>query len=804
MTRTSVPLLAAALLAAVLAATPLPATAAWPHDPTVNVPVCTANGEQALTGILSDGAGGAIVTWTDYRSGTNFDVYAQRISARGLVRWTADGVALCTATGNQSPSTTLVPDGAGGAIVTWQDGRSGTTDIYAQRISAAGAVQWTANGVALCTATGGQYSPTIVSDGAGGAIAAWEDIRSGTNDIYVQRISAAGTTQWTANGVALCTATGIQQSPTITSDGAGGAIVTWQDARSGTTDIYAQRISASGTVQWTADGVALCTAASAQNYPTIVPDGASGAIVTWMDFRNGANYDIYAQRILAGGTVQWTANGVALCTATGEQWAPAIATDGAGGAIVTWRDLRIGNYDIYAQRILAGGTVLWTANGLALCNATGDQTYPKIVSDDAGGAIVVWDDLRSGGNDIYAQRVSPTGAAQWVANGLALSTAIGNQQYPVIATDGAGGAIATWIDFRSANFDVYAQRVDRWGYLGAEPTIASVRDVPNDQGGRMKVSWYPSDLDAAQDSGVASYWIWRSVPPNYAATALSRGALLLDSDESGVQPAGKVISTTVEAGQTIFWEYVGSQVAAGDVGYSYVISTTSDSVGTSNPYTMVRVQARASTGSTFWNSAPDSGYSVDNLAPPTPAPFTGQYASGTATLHWAVSTAADLAEYRLHRGGTADFVPGPANLVVAQPDTGYVDAAGARYHYKLCAVDVHGNASGFSTLLPSGTVDVPGAAVPRAVFLAPPAPNPAHGATTLRFGLPRTAKVELALYDQQGRRVRSLLGGMQPAGEQTITWNGRDESGRSLPAGLYFVRLATEGRTFVSRLAVIR
>jgi len=194
---------------------------------------------------------------------------------------------------------------------------------------------------------------------------------------------------------------------------------------------------------------------------------------------------------------------------------------------------------------------------------------------------------------------------------------------------------------------------------------------------------------------------------------------------------------------------------------------------------------------------------VDNLAPAAPTPFTGEYASGTARLHWAESPDADLAGYRLHRGGTVDFVPGPSNLVAAQPDTGYTDVAGARYYYKLCAVDVHGNAGGFSTLLPASTTDVPPGAPPRVTFLAPPAPNPAHGAATLRFGLPRAARVELALYDQQGRCVRSLLAGTLPAGERTLTWDGRDESGRALPAGLYFVRLATEGRTFVSRLAVI-
>ena len=136
--------------------------------------------------------------------------------------------------------------------------------------------------VALCTAANDQAYPTIVSDGAGGAIVTWQDYRSGTtSDIYAQRVNAAGVPQWTANGVALCTAAGVQQSPTIVSDGAGGAIVTWQDLRGGTTyDIYAQRVNAAGVPLWTADGVAQCTAGNDQLVPMIASDGAGGAIVT--------------------------------------------------------------------------------------------------------------------------------------------------------------------------------------------------------------------------------------------------------------------------------------------------------------------------------------------------------------------------------------------------------------------------------------------------------------------------------------------------------------------------------------------
>jgi hypothetical protein len=524
-----------------------------------------------------------------------------------------------------------------------------------------------------------------------------------------------------------------------------------------------------------------------------------------MDHRSGTDFDIYTQQISAAGAVQWLANGVALCTAAGEQQYPTTIPDGAGGAIVTWMDARSGNYDIYAQRISASGAVQWPANGAALCTAADDQQFPTIIPDGTGGAIVAWPDYRNGNADIYVQRISSIGVVQWTADGVALCTATGTQATPTIASDNAGGAVVTWYDQRSGNYDIYAQRADRWGYLGAEPAIVSARDVPNDQGGQVKVSWNASPLDTdILFENIDSYRVYRSVPPSLAAQALASGRAVDEGGSIGLGDARTRLLVTNYAAQTYYWEYVASLTGDHLTGYSYVVPTTGDSIASSNPRTAFMVQARTVGGAQWWNSAPDSGYSVDNLAPLTPAPFTGQYAAGTATLHWAANTAADLGEYRLYRGSSAGFVPGPANLVVTQPDTGYVDAAGAAFYYKLCAVDVHGNVSGFSTLLPSGTVDVPGAALPRAVFLAPPAPNPARGATTLRFGLPRAARVELALYDQQGRRVRALLGGTQPAGERAIVWDGSGDSGRALPAGLYFVRLATEGRTFVSRLAVIR
>jgi len=464
----------------------------WVQD---GVVLCNWTWHQHAPTITSDGAGGAIVTWMDYRNGNNYDIYAQRVNASGSVQWTANGVALCTATGDQLYPT-ITSDGAGGAIVTWMDYRSATGyDIYTQRVNALGAVQWTANGVALCTATGDQYHPMIVSDGAGGAIVTWYDGRIAGNDIYAQRVDASGTVQWTANGVALCTATGIQWYPAITSDGAGGAIVTWYDQRGGTYGIYAQRVDASGAIQWTADGVALCTATWNEIWPTITSDGAGGAVITWMDDRSG-NYDIYAQRVNASGAVQWTTDGVAICTATGDQAGPTIVSDGAGGGIVTWYDGRSENAHIYAQRVNASGAVQWTANGKALCTATGDQLYPTITSDGAGGAIVTWVDFRSGSYnaDIYAQRVNDSGAVQWTANGVALCTATGDQWSPTIVSDCAGGGIVTWQDYRSgSNYDVYAQRVDAAGHSVVATLLQNYATTFS--GDRIAITWTLSEID---------------------------------------------------------------------------------------------------------------------------------------------------------------------------------------------------------------------------------------------------------------------------------------------------------------------
>jgi hypothetical protein len=387
----------------------------WAAD---GIVVCDYAGDQLWPVIAGDGAGGAIIAWQDYRGSdvgifaqsAEADIYAQRIDGDGDLLWAADGVPLCTAAEPQLIST-IAPDGAGGAFVTWMDFRGGADfDVYAQRLSAGGIALWAAGGVPMCAADGNQEHPTVVASGIGSAIVTWDDERDGGDDVYAQFVDAAGTVRWTADGMEICVETGDQEDPTIATDGAGGAIITWDDRRTSLTDIYAQRVTQSGTVKWTGGGVALCSAPGNQYLPQIVSDDDGGAIVTWWDARSDTG-DIYVARVDSLGASLWDPDGVALCAESGAQRSPSITSDGHGGAIVAWSDRRTPSSNIYARRVDAAGNALWLDGGVAICTYWGYQGNPKIVTDGDCGAIVVWKDQRSGNFDVYAGRICDCGTA---------------------------------------------------------------------------------------------------------------------------------------------------------------------------------------------------------------------------------------------------------------------------------------------------------------------------------------------------------------------------------------------------------
>jgi hypothetical protein len=488
---------------------PRPASAAWP---TFGRAIAVAPGGQLGPAITTDGADGAIVTWNDRRR-FPFNIDAQHLLASGEVdpAWPANGRALLTDAlvqtivpqGVEVPA--IVSDGAGGAIVTWPDARNALSglDVFAHHILASGTPDptWPINGVVVCAAGGAQNNPVLVADGAGGAIVAWVDGRDAATvnslDVYAQHVLASGRVDpaWPVNGTPLCTAPRAQIGLAIVGDGGvptaggSGAFVTWTDTRSGNpgSDIFAEHVLSSGAVDpaWPVNGLGLCTAPGTQSLPRMIPDGVQGAIVTWTDARNGENH-IFAQRVTRSGTIAtgWPLNGQAVSITGVDEVGSTLVADGAGaaqggsGAIVVWGDASTGHHNMRAKHLLASGVLdpAWPVNGTSLSFAPGEETFQVMASDGAGGAIVAWQGSFDATQfDIFAQHVLASGALDpaYPVNGRAVCALLGLQEEPDIVAAGAGGAIVTWMDTRDDDAaDVYALQVLEAATADVDPGAA--------------------------------------------------------------------------------------------------------------------------------------------------------------------------------------------------------------------------------------------------------------------------------------------------------------------------------------------
>src|SRR5262245_51368299 len=232
-------------------------------------------------------------------------------------------------------------------------------------LAVSSAARGDANGNAVCTAAGDQLTPVVASDGAGGCIVAWQDLRPTApagGVCFAQRVNAGAFSQWTPNGVQLSTAGDFSNpTPAIASDAAGGAFVAYGGDNS---TPRVQWVNAAGVPQWGSDGVQLTNTPFTRD-AAIVRDvnGAGGVIVVWRQ-DNGTNGvpDIYAQKVNSAGTIQWAPTGAAVTTTSmNSESLPALISDGAGGAIITF----LSTNGCRVQRLNSSGVTQWPSTPLS-------------------------------------------------------------------------------------------------------------------------------------------------------------------------------------------------------------------------------------------------------------------------------------------------------------------------------------------------------------------------------------------------------------------------------------------------------
>ena len=332
----------------------------WKSDSTTNTPVCTAANGQQNPQACSDGSNGVIIVWEDYRSGTNWDIYAQKLNADGVPQWTANGINICTSTAYQT-SPLICSDGAGGAYVVWKDTRTAAngTDLYAQHIVSGDSLGFGASGTGIAVAA--DASPpnnlSICSDGSGNAFVAWEDSRnsitsSSRPDIWMNKLTPNGAAWGGASGVSIISQSLRQTTPKLIDDGSGGCYLVWVN---GTlpASIWASRIGSNGSVLWgSGSGIQVFQGSSgssdASRNPSVCRDG-SQLCVSWeqLNSSNSANgWNLLANRFNSDTTFVWGDRTVGSEIST--DWAgdqingvifpdDSVADTGVGGLLVVYQ-----------------------------------------------------------------------------------------------------------------------------------------------------------------------------------------------------------------------------------------------------------------------------------------------------------------------------------------------------------------------------------------------------------------------------------------------------------------------------------
>lgn len=297
------------------------------------------------------------------------------------------------------------------------------------------------------------------------------------------------------------------------------------------------------------------------------------------------------------------------------------------------------------------------------------------------------------------------------------------------------------------------------------PVLEHVRDVANDQGGQVRVTWTRSGYDISGSAEpIQGYAVYREIDPALGGSG---------------------------GGATGF-DYLVTVPARGEDTYAVVVPTLADSTVTGGLYeSRFYVRALTASPAVHFDSEVVAGYSVDNLVPGPPGGATVAYATGSGnTLDWTAPGDPDVSGYRVYSGASPDFEVGAASLVAQTTATSWIDPdhdSGSVF-YRISAVDASGNES--PAVAPVAASPVPGGGPPLRNALDSISPNPFNPATTIAYTVAEgETTVRLDIFDVSGRHVRTLVDGMQPARRYRVTWDGRDDTGKRVPSGAYFCRL---------------
>jgi hypothetical protein len=477
--RSSHPLPKIALLA-LAACVATAAQAQWSSDAANNLVVGDDPGGTTQPKIVAAADGGFYVSW--FADASGYDIRLQRLDAGGHELWPHDGVLVADRSYSFTYDYGLAVDAAGNAYVSFNCCENSSTDehIVVSKVLADGSLAWGANGLTVSApaSTEAVYNAYVTATSDSNVVVAW----SADGGVRAQKIDAAGSVQWAANGVLLDQPSGLKLLGGVQPGLGGDAIVSWSNQTGPTRILRAQKLaSADGAPLWgSGSAVRVFGAGNLQAgyYPPFLADGTGGGVF-WDYDATGVAFNARVQHLDADGNLLLGADGVLATTDTTNQHVGAVATwDAASSSIyVVWTDNfndGTNDYDgVSAQRIDGSGARMWSDAGKVLVPLTVSTDGTHVISQltalpTSDGMLAGWvtGAIPAADQPLTVARLDAAGNYVWAAQ----TTSVKTQRYTgrMEAAVGADGfAVYAWQD--GGNGDdatIRAQNLNLDGTLG--------------------------------------------------------------------------------------------------------------------------------------------------------------------------------------------------------------------------------------------------------------------------------------------------------------------------------------------------
>jgi hypothetical protein len=447
-------------------------------DPTISAEVAVDTQVNGATGANStfpsvafDGTN-YLVVWSDQRLSRDEDIFATRVSPAGAILSTT-GITVNAGPGRQLHP--VVVFAGNQFVVAWEDFKIANgveANIGAARISTAGVVTQLGN---VAPSAQNETDPKLAANG-NTALLVWNN----AGDIRASLFNGAAF----GGAISITADAAIQSTPAVASNPGGNYLVAYTEGAAATADLKGQFVTAAGVKAGAA--LTLSAGAGRQSDPAAAWDGTR-YVVTFTNNNLGIN--LFGTRVSTAGVVLDTRNegitpnvgGVSISSAPGNQELSNLVCK-VGSCFVVWQDsgnAAASSFDVHAQRLDVATALAPSGPEIIVSNANRGQFVPAVATNNTD-FLTVWQDARdTDTNTVFGARVTAAGSVA-DANGLMLVT--GNNRESAPAMGRAGGTFGVfWTDSRNYGSDIELTRFS--GATKLDPTARAVSSAPFAQAG---------------------------------------------------------------------------------------------------------------------------------------------------------------------------------------------------------------------------------------------------------------------------------------------------------------------------------